>query len=180
MNITRCLALVLVLVLMACGGSSSPVGPSGGGVGGGGVGGGGGSCTSAPMSALIDGQQWRACASVLAINDRRVGAIAMDGRDVLDSSSAILFGFAVPNRRGTFSTQTNSQLLIGEPGGTCWWYTHLSGGSASVTVTTFDTTENTASGTFSFTLVPAPSCPGATGNKRVTAGVFNVTFTNQN
>ncbi|MGV3710918.1 MAG: hypothetical protein ACO1Q7_18995 [Gemmatimonas sp.] len=57
--------------------------------------------------------------------------------------------------------------------GTSAWTSTLTGGTGSVTLTTLSSTR--AIGTFSFTALPATNT-GATGNKSVTNGSFDVSF----
>lgn len=160
-------ALVLLLVLTAaCGGSSNSVtSPTTTSTG----------TTVTPlhgsMTATIDGVSWTATAITTAsyVN----GIVSIGGADSASPTRAIGLGLIASGpgtyQIGTLPSAANGVLTLSN-GQT--WTSNVIGGTGSITVTTLNST--TAVGTFTFTAVP--SSGGATGNKSITSGVFNITF----
>ncbi len=162
---------VTLVFLAGCGGSSggasNPTGPSTQPTGGGGGGGGGGSSTAA-FTAVIDGQAWAPTTSTFAVSYSN-GVLAMTGTD----ATGWTFGMAIPTSGpGSVPLSTGANAILTSPSSQSWSATHLDGGSGTITVTSL--TSNSATGTFSFVLVPIAG--GATGNRTVAQGTFNVTF----
>jgi hypothetical protein len=92
-----------------------------------------------------------------------------------------LLSFAVTANRGsgTYTTgviDPNNVVVstLSNVGGAAAWLSGPTFGSGSVTITSL--TSTSAAGTFTLTLAPTAGT-GATGNKVITNGVFNVTFT---
>jgi hypothetical protein len=95
------------------------------------------------------------------------------------NDSDVVFGFAVPNRTGTFGVESGmNAILTIYPSLQNWIALSGMGGNGTVTVTSFDDVAKRVSGTFTFNLAPNPST-GATGEKQVTQGVFDFTFVDQ-
>jgi hypothetical protein len=98
-----------------------------------------------------------------------LGSLAVAG----ENTAGLIVGFGAPAKTGATSvglgSGTNGSVQQSGRG----WHATLTNGSGSVTITTL--TSSSASGTFSFTMVPLPNT-GATGNRVITNGVFNVTF----
>ncbi|MBL0939602.1 MAG: hypothetical protein IBJ03_11945 [Gemmatimonadaceae bacterium] len=148
------LALVALVLVMACGSDKdSPTGPNG----------------SGSVTAMIDGAAFSAD---LAVQATRSGNLLSFGA-VTSTSRQI--NFALPNVTGTGTVQLGggAPATVTYTEGTRGWVTSLVGGSGSVNITTL--TANRAAGTFSFTAIPSAST-GATGNKVVTNGTFDVKF----
>jgi len=121
------------------------------------------------MSAKVDGDSWVANSALTVAYTG--GILAFAGSDA--SMLTIGMGF-IPTGPGTYSIgpsePTNANLSEGTVHS---WAASSSMGSGSVTLTSF--TENSASGTFSFTVEPVTTT-GATGSRLVTEGMFDVTF----
>ena len=179
-----------MLAVAGCGGENSPASLSGENSAGNIF-----TCVTGFLSAVINGVAWAACAPVLAQYDRRVGALAVSGGDLsptLMQNIGLAFAVGVHEpvvdendepEIGTFprsvsigiDSPANASLTFAAAPGVVhlWEATGVTGGSGTITLTSF--TANSATGTFSFILLPsAPS--GATGVKTVTQGVFSVTF----
>jgi hypothetical protein len=166
--------IALTLVASACGGcGSSPTGPSNSGSGSGSGGSGGGSSSTGTMSARIDGGQWTATTAQGSMNNGIISIVGI--------SAGQAFSIGVTVNRGTATYTAGiidpfnvvvSNLAIGSSG----WDAGPVSGSGTVTIAAL--TSTTASGTFSLTLAPTPGS-GATGNKVITNGIFNVTLTPQ-
>ena len=191
MRIVRCLVLVLVLAVAACGGDSNPASPSGsngsgsggssgGGSGGGSDDGGGGDASQSTATATLDGEAFNGCQiAALPPNLSPGGFLNIAARDPV---SGLTLGFIVFARADTFqigggspenASLARNSTVTGAPEGPRWIAGAGGGGSGTVRVTELTDTE--AAGTFSFTLVPDP-LPSATGNRTVRNGVFNVIF----
>lgn len=157
--------LLIVIAATACGDDGNPGGPSGGS---------GGSGSNRSMSATIDGSAWAATSASL-VPLVQSGFLALAGTN---ASGNITLGFGVTHAPGTYavgasSTVNSSLVVVTGTTGQGWFAGGGSFGNGSVTVTT--ATPSSAAGSFTFTLIPTPGT-GATGNKVVTNGVFNVTF----
>ncbi len=164
-------AVALTLAsLAACGGSSSgsnnPTAPSPQPTGGGG--GGGGGTSTAPFTAVINGQAWAATTATFTVSYTN-GVLAMSGTD----ATGWTFGLAIPaSGPGPVALSTGANAILTSPSNQNWSATHLDGGSGTIVVTSL--TSNSATGTFSFVMVPSGG--GATGNRTVAQGTFSVTF----
>jgi hypothetical protein len=132
------------------------------------------------MSATIDGVAWTAATITSNVANGRLSIIGSTPTVYSLIISLLPPGpgtFPITSAGPSFATLTSSMNL--QPGRPVpQWQTQsggpgIGGGSGSVTVSTFTATG--ASGTFFFTLGPY-LLTGATGNKEVTAGVFNVRF----
>jgi hypothetical protein len=137
------------------------------------------------MSAKIDGVPWAAAQLTPiykpASADTPLPTVTVTGVDAT-LSPRTTFGFGLfVSTPGTYPitgtlvsmNQTAANISISTSNNTgMTWYAAGTIGSGSVTFTTLTATQ--ASGTFVFT-IPANS-GGASGNKLVTDGVFNVTF----
>jgi hypothetical protein len=83
------------------------------------------------------------------------------------------FGLAIPTfGPGAVPLSTGANAILTSPSSQDWSATHLYGGSGTITVTSL--TSHSATGTFSFVMVPIGG--GATGNRTVAQGMFSVTF----
>jgi hypothetical protein len=118
------------------------------------------------MSAKVDGSNWSASNVAATRTNGFVGV----GAGASDLST---ISFAFPDHTGTFQVGgqdgTNASFISG---GKSWTAAFGTGGSGTITVTTLSATR--VAGTFSF-VAPAIS-GGATGNKTVTNGTFDVAF----
>jgi hypothetical protein len=158
----------------ACSGgsSSSPGAPSP--TNGGGGGSPGGATPNGTLSATIDGVPWTASVSVQTQFNN--GILSMAGGD---NRQTLSIAVTANRGAGTYTTgvidpQNVVVSNLSMPGSTSAWLSGPTFGSGSVTITSL--TSTSASGTFTLTLAPTPGT-GATGNKVLTNGVFNVTFT---
>ena len=166
-------ALIAVLVVAGCGGSStspSSTGTSGGPSSSGGTGGGPASSPNGSVTFKVDGAQH----SASAVTATYAGGILSIG--ATDTGRLTTLGFALSgSTTGTYTagptSATNALLQIGNPAQ--GWQAGVGFGSGNVTLTTF--TATSAVGTFTFTMVPVAGT-GSTGNKAVTEGAFNVTI----
>jgi hypothetical protein len=118
------------------------------------------------MSATVDGSSWSAQAAAAQRSNGFVGV----GASASDLST---ISFAFPDHTGTFQVAsqdgTNASFISS---GKSWTAAFGTGGSGTISVTTLTATRVT--GTFSFT---APALTGgATGNKTVTNGTFDIEF----
>jgi hypothetical protein len=140
-----------LLVAAACGGDST-TGPG----------------TTGAMSATIDGAHWTS--SLGAAASHASGAYGVGGSN---SSFTLGIGFA-DTGVGTYEVSATSptNLIVTQQGGAAW-VANVTGGSGSVTVTSVSATRIT--GTFNFTAIPLPNS-GATGNRTITNGTFDITF----
>lgn len=120
---------------------------------------------------MIDGAPFNGTATA-ALNVAGVFSVGSS-----NAGSTITLGFGALSGVGTTTvgpiSPTNATLTIPTSSSSPGWAANTAGGSGTLTVTTYSAAG--ASGTFSFTLIPIPGT-GATGNKVVTAGTFNVTF----
>lgn len=157
----RLLAAVsaLLLATAACSSKSNVTGPKN---------------TSLPhgsMSATIDGTSFVATRGLSVTYNQ--GILAAAGVD--DSNNTLAFA-VYASGPGTYpigiTSPTNAIYTMASSGSKSWQAASTLG-SGSVTVTTLTATG--ATGTFSFTLV-ANGGSGASGNKVVTNGAFNLTF----
>lgn len=148
------LTLVAVAVMaMACGDKSGPTESVGAG----------------SVTATIDGAAFSGSLSVQATrtsNVLSIGAVSNNSRQINFALFGVTTTGTVPVGAGAASTITYTDV-------TKAWVTSLVGGTGSVTITTL--TANRAVGTFSFTAIPSANT-GATGNKVVTNGSFDVKF----
>jgi hypothetical protein len=172
MRVRKLLVVGVLLVAGACGGTStSPSSTSGGSSSSGNSGSGGSGGTSTANGSVafkVDGVQ-NAASLVTATYTAGILAIG-----ATDTSHQTTLGLALSgSTTGTYTlgqtSATNALLHVGNPAQ--GWQAGVGFGSGSVTVTTF--TATSAVGTFSFTMVPTTGT-GATGNKAVTEGTFNV------
>jgi Bacterial Ig-like domain (group 2) len=130
------------------------------------------------MTAVIDGVSWvgqgvsvgRGGATPFAPG----GFVGVGGSNGFTGQYSIL-SFGVPAAAGTYAVNSTSEADAGLqiPAARALWSAGPLGGSGTITLSTL--TPTSASGTFSFTMVPLQGTT-ATGTKTVTNGVFNVTF----
>lgn len=143
--------LALAAVMVGCG--SDPAGPG---------------LANGSFSAKIDGSAFRATVAIAATYSG--GVLAVAGSDGQGRTIGFAGQVAAP---GTFTvgptSPTNFSLVTGSAG----WQAAITLGSGSLTVTSISATG--AKGTFQFTAGPLAGT-GATGNKVVTEGEFDVTF----
>lgn len=169
------IAVALLSLALACGGSDGPSGPNpppppppapppppppG----------------NAPMTATIDGVAWASTAQVLSTYTPSsktytiVGAESAIGR-------ALLITLMEVNGPGTFTLGTALPMRYANTTqGTNTWETRISGatGGSGGTVIVTVATPTRIAGTFSFVGAPASNSPNATGTKNVTNGAFDV------
>lgn len=140
-----------VLAASCGGGSGTPTGPGNG-----------------SMTAQVDGTAWRASQGVAAT--RAAGFVGVGG----SASDASTISFAFPDTGpGSFTVASpNGTNATYVKSGQGWTAAFGGGGSGTITVTTL--TASRVAGTFSFT---APGVVGgASGNKTVTNGSFDISF----
>ncbi len=145
----------LLVTALGCGGDNT--GPNG--------------QTNGDMTAKIDGSSWSSVATFATRTATNGGTIvAFSGADTHETTIAIAF---VDTGVGTYAisqtSPTNASLIQGAKG----WVSSVVGGGGSLTVTTLDATHIV--GTFSFNMVPSDGT-GATGDRSVTQGSFDVKF----
>ena len=156
MSVTKLLVVLAMFGATACG-SDDPAGPGGGGGDG-------------DLSATIDGDEWTADLAAVATRTNNVVGIGA-GDSNGDRSIGIGFIDAGPGPypiNGT--TPTNALLVEGQH---TWAASAGVGGSGMLTITTISATR--VAGTFSFEAVPN-AATGATGNRSVTKGEFDIEF----
>lgn len=143
--------LMLTAMMVGCG--SDPVGPG---------------LANGSLSARIDGSSFNADVAIAATYSG--GILALAGTDAQGRTVGLGGQVTAP---GTFTVgptnPTNFSVVIGAAG----WQSAITLGSGSLTVTSISATG--AKGTFQFTAGPLAGT-GATGNKVVTEGAFDVTF----
>lgn len=146
------LALLAFAMVMACGddGGNPPVG-------------------AGIMTASIDGTAFSGTLAVQATRSGNVISISAVGSNTRQLSLNLVGVTAT----GNVAIGAGSASLGQYSQGTQTWVSSLVGGSGTVVLTTLSSTR--AVGTFSFTAIPSPST-GATGNKSVTSGAFDVSF----
>ena len=122
------------------------------------------------LSARIDGAAWTATAVSVGVN---TGGLIIAGASA--SGQGLAIGVSRTQGTGTQTFGSNVSALGTLTIGTgSWSATGLQGigGTGSVTLTTL--TSNRAAGTFTFTAKPLAG--GASGDRVVTQGAFDVTF----
>ena len=146
------LALLAFALVMACGddGGSPPVG-------------------AGRLTASIDGTAFSGTLAVTAVRSGTALTISAVGSNTRQLSLNLVGVSAT----GNIAIGAGSTSLGQFSSSTQTWVSSLVGGSGTVVLTTLTTTR--ATGTFSFTAVPSAST-GATGNKTVTNGTFDVAF----
>ncbi len=148
---SRAFAVAGLIFATACGSSST--GPAANG--------------SAPMTAKIDGTAWSAPSASGSYGN---GILAFAGANLQLGTIGV---GVIASGPGTYAIGVggpgNASVSIGGQA----WSAAITGGSGSVTITSLTSTG--AQGTFQFTAVPATGT-GASGNKVVTEGTFDVTF----
>ncbi len=167
-GVKRALCLAASVALAACG--SDTTGPSGNG---------------STLTATIDGTSFVSITTIgvrtPALPNLPNGTVGVSGSDKVTLPYTLL-AFSVPCVIGTYPLAStgnpvpqNASVtnLISTTAGAAWNAGGTAGGTGVITLSTL--TATSASGVFSFTLVPQ-SGTGATGNKVVTNGVFNVKF----
>lgn len=153
--------VAVLLLLAACGGSTT--GPSGGG-------------NTAAFTAQIDGAAWNSLTISTSAHGSTNGTFTLIGAvtsPTQTSMSLTLWNIGAP---GTYPLGVGPTV----PGGTAnvttgiqTWSTPLSGAAGTVTVTAVSATKIT--GTFSF--VATPFSGGASGNRTVAQGTFDLPVT---
>ena len=154
MSVTKLLVVLAMLGATACG-DDDPSGPGAG---------------DGDLSATIDGDDWEA--NLAAVATRTNNVIGIGAGDT-GGNRSIGIGF-IDAGTGTYpingTTPTNAILIEGQQ---TWAASAGVGGSGTITITTLTATR--VAGTFSFTAVPNAGT-GATGNRVVTNGEFDVEF----
>ena len=123
------------------------------------------------MSARIDGASWTSVTGALgaSFTAGNPGLLVVIGADAAGTT----LGFtALVTGPGVYPINAASGSLASLVIGAQAWQANILGGSGSIAVTTLTATG--VSGTFTFTMVPVAGS-GATGNKSITDGVFNMT-----
>lgn len=174
---TNAARLVLVGVLVACGGggdSTSPNSPSGGNQNP------GGSNGTSQMNATINGQAFAVTgtAAVFAAQlDANSGAYLLSGIETASTFRAITFTLSGISGPGTYPLGVDGVSVAGGIGSVSVnasnvWNTGLTGASGTITITSLTTTR--IAGTFAFSANAASG--GATGSQSVTNGSFDAGF----
>ncbi len=143
--------LVLAATMAGCG--SDPAGPG---------------LANGSMSAKIDGSNFNASVAIAATYSG--GILAIAGTDGQGRTIGLGGQVAAP---GTFTVGATNPTNFSVTTGSAGWQAAITTGSGSFTVTSISATG--AKGTFQFTAGPLAGT-GATGNKVVTEGAFDVTF----
>ena len=146
------LALLAFAMVMACGddGGNPPIG-------------------AGSMSASIDGTAFSGTLAVTASRSGTTLSIAALG----SNSRQLSLNLVDVAATGNIAIGAGSASMAQYSSGAQAWVSNVAGGSGTVVVTTLTSTR--LAGTFSFTAVPSTTT-GATGNKAVTSGAFDVTF----
>lgn len=148
------LAAAITLGIAACGGS--PTGPSG--------------PSNGSLTAQIDGSSFAATSIAVTFTS---GILAIAGSDNAQRTLGFGVAGAAP---GTFTvgvtSPANASLVVASGSGAQSWQAAQTNGSGSITIASL--TANRVVGTFQFVVVPLAG--GATGNKTITQGAFDVTF----
>lgn len=121
------------------------------------------------MSASIDGTAFTGSLSVTAVRTTNTITISAVG----SSTRQISLNLLGVTSTGAVAVGAGSQNFAQYSQGTQTWVSSLVGGTGTVTLTTLSATH--ATGTFSFTGI-ASTATGASGNKSVTNGTFDVNF----
>jgi len=163
MRSTLILPCVAVLVATACGGSKNGMSPSG-------------STLNGTFTATVDGKSFTAALGIIATRAGNIVSVA-----ATDSTNTTIAFAVVANATGTYGipasgaqSGNNASLVVGTVGGAGGWVADAFKGSGTIKLDTL--TATTTSGTFNFVLVPS-GANATPGNKTVTNGKFNVTFT---
>lgn len=151
-----------LLVLTACGGDKNPAGPGGGG--------------NSPFSATLDGSAWASAGAAAAANATSNGIFAIVGSPLTSGAATIgltLYNMSAP---GTFPlgvgpTVRGGTVAVTQDGKA--WTSPLSGSAGSVTITAISSTHITGT----FNAVVAGITGGATGNRTLTNGAFDIPVT---
>ncbi len=122
------------------------------------------------MSASIDGQSWTGTLATAASYQGTVLGFA--GTNGSYQINITLTGVSGPGTYSLGSGQLSIATVATVSTSPQVWITSSTGGTGSVVITSL--TSSAVAGTFSFTAVP--SSGGASGNKAVTSGQFNVSF----
>ena len=148
-------AALVSIGLAGCGSTTDPTGP-----------------TNGSLTAKIDGSSWSAATIAVTYAS---GILAIAGTDA--GGRTVGFGLGPVSAPGTFpsgpTSPTNASLQIITGSTAQAWQAAQTLGSGTVTVTAISATH--AAGTFQFVVVPVAGT-GATGNKAITQGAFDVTF----
>ena len=164
MRISRLIAPLVVVALLACGGGNSGNGnPTGLPTGG---------ATNGTFSATIGGASWHAIGQVAVTRQGNLIGLAGTGSGGSVTYALVLtIGNATgPGTHSLNAANDGSNLVIGSST-TAGWSTGFSGGTGTVTITSL--TANRIVGTFSGTAVPSQ---GSTSNLVITSGTFDITF----
>ncbi len=156
----RLFGAILILGLTAACGGDGPTGP------------GGDTLANGSFSARVDGSSFSAvAATVVASNTGQAGTILAVGAGTSAGNS---LGFAwIDSGPGTYAiNQSTAANATYTESGRIWSAQFGNQGSGSIVVTTRTATR--VAGTFSFVMVAAGG--GASGNKTITQGAFDLTF----
>ena len=154
MSVTKLLVVLAMFGATACG-NDDPAGPGGG---------------DGDLSATIDGDDWTADLAAVATRTNNVIGIGA-GDSHGDRSIGIGFIDAGTGTYAISATNATNALLI--EGQKSWAASAGVGGSGSLVITTLTATR--VAGTFSFNVVPNANS-GATGNRTITNGEFDIEF----
>lgn len=155
------LSVLLLAVCAACGGSDGPTGP-----------GGPGGPNNGSFTARIDGTNW-AATIITPSMAQTTGHVSAVGSG--SPTFSLAFAWQDQLTTGTWTIGTGGQSIGFNANmiqGGQVWVAGAGMGSGTLTITT--RTASRVAGTFSFTLMPSQG--GATGNRQVTNGQFDVTF----
>jgi hypothetical protein len=122
------------------------------------------------MAGTINNVAWTA--DCFAVDVTNANVIGIAGADLATGAGFQTFGFAGTRTVGTQTITALSPLNALLQQGSNAWSASLVQGSGTLVITSL--TNNSAAGTFTFTLLPVSGTP-ATGTKTVT-GSFNLTF----
>lgn len=143
----------LMMAAMIAGCGSDPAGPG---------------LDNGSMSARIDGSAFNASVAIVATYSS--GILAIAGTDGQGRTIGLGSQVTAP---GTYTVSAANPTNFSVTTGSAGWQAAINLGSGTLTVTSISATG--AKGTFQFTAGPLAGT-GATGNKVVTEGAFDVTF----
>jgi len=167
----RILTVILLLSTLSCGGGDDNAGnPSGSGSG---SGNGGPAGNKGTMTATIGGVAFNGFATIVRTEIQVGKNMLIMAGGTADLKTQLSFGAAAAVGTTSIGGLSPTNALLAVTPGTATWQANITGGSGSVTIDTI--TATTATGRFSFVMIPVPGS-GATGNKTVANGAFNVTF----
>ncbi len=167
------LAMALLMATVACGGDN-PAGASGNPSNG--SGGSGSGSNRGTVTAVVDGVAYTGSANAASLTNGTLNVASNNAALTVSVNFARTAAAVGTSTVGLASPLTLNVITTTGSAVNGSWTAAAGSGSGTLTIATLTATG--ASGTFTFTAVPVPGVggAGATGNKVVTNGAFNVTF----